>query len=469
MSLDICNISRLFLCNRKDLVALQFLVKKIALKHEILVKTYYFVNLPLNSKELYIIVFGNGRFFYTFRRMSMSLGLSKRAKDVKPSSTLAITAKAKELRAKGIDVIAFTAGEPDFNTPDNINDAAVKAIEAGFTKYTPVPGIMELREGIAKKFKDFNDLVYKPEQIVVSNGGKQTLTNAIAAIIDPGDEVMIPAPYWLSYPEMVKLYGGVPVEVKTKKENGYKVTVDELKAALTPKTKALIINTPSNPTGSIFTEDELRAIADFVVEADIYVISDEMYEYLIYGDRKHVSIASFNEEIYNRTITSSGFSKSYAMTGWRVGYVGAPLEIAKAMSSIQSHQTSNVNSIAQKASLEAINGDQSEIAHMVAEFEERGKYIYSEICKMPYIDCLEPEGAFYVFVDCTEIIGKKYEGEVISGSADIGRILIDKLNVAVIPCDDFGIENHIRLSYAISKEQIKEGLSRINKFLDSLE
>lgn len=398
----------------------------------------------------------------------MALVLSEKAKAVKPSSTLAITAKAKELRAQGIDVIGFVAGEPDFNTPENIRNAAIKAINEGFTKYTPAAGIMELREAIAKKFAEFNKLTYKPEQIIISNGGKHSLTNAIIALTNPGDEFIIPAPFWLSYPEMVKLADGVPVQVNTKKENQYKVTVEELETAYTEKTKAIILNTPCNPTGSVYTRDELVAIANFVVEKDIYIISDEMYEYLIYGDEKHVSIASLNDEIYKRTITCSGLSKSYAMTGWRIGYVGAPIEIAKMISSIQSHQASNPNSIAQKAALEAMTGPQEELANMVAEFAKRSKYLYEAICDMPYIDCIKPEGAFYAFCDCNQLVGKKYGDTVISGAGDVGKILIEDYNVAVIPCDDFGIENHIRLSYAISMEQIKAGVERINKFLNAL-
>ena len=398
----------------------------------------------------------------------MALTLSKKAQAVKPSSTLAITAKAKELRAQGIDVVGFVAGEPDFNTPDNINKAAKAAIDAGFTKYTPVSGIIELKKAIADKFASFNKLKYEPDQIVVSNGGKHSLTNAITAIANLGDEFLIPAPYWLSYPEMVKLADAVPVAVSTKKENGYKVTVEELEAAYTDKTKAVILNTPNNPTGSVYTETELKAIADFVVEKDIFVIADEMYEYLIYGDKTHVSIASFNDEIYKRTITCSGLSKSYAMTGWRIGYAAAPIEVAKLMSSVQSHQASNPNSIAQKAAYEAITGPQDTVKDMVAEFEARSVYLYDAISKMPYVDCIKPDGAFYAFVDCSALVGKKYKDEEIKGAADIGRILIEDYNVAVIPCDDFGIANHIRLSYAISMVQIKEGVKRINKFLAAL-
>ncbi|MDO5126870.1 MAG: pyridoxal phosphate-dependent aminotransferase [Eubacteriales bacterium] len=398
----------------------------------------------------------------------MSLALSEKAQGVKPSSTLAITAKAKDLRAQGIDVVAFVAGEPDFNTPENISMAAIAAIRDGFTKYTPAAGTLELKRAVSEKLAKFNHLDYSPEQIVISNGGKHSLTNAITVITNPGDEFLIPAPYWLSYPEMVKLSGGVPVSVKTKKENGYKVTVDELEAACTERTKALILNTPCNPTGSIYSEDELRAIADFIVRKDIYVIADEMYEYLVYGGNKHVSIASFGEEIYKRTITCSGLSKSYAMTGWRIGYAASPLVIAKLMGSVQSHQASNPNSIAQKAAYEALTGNQDTIMTMVREFEKRSVFLYNEICKLPFVDCIKPEGAFYAFVDCSALIGKKYRGEEITGAGDIGRILIEDYNVAVIPCDDFGIQNHIRLSYAISMEQIEKGVSRIAEFLNAL-
>ena len=309
----------------------------------------------------------------------MALTLSKKAQAVKPSSTLAITAKAKELRAKGIDVVGFGAGEPDFNTPDNVCDVAIEAIKDGFTKYTPASGTNELKEAICKKFKEFNGLIYKPEQIVISNGGKHALSNVFDVILNPGDEVIIPAPYWLSYPEMVKLSDGVPVFIIGEKENGYKVTAAQIESAITDKTKALIINTPSNPTGMIYHEEELRAIADVVVKHDIYVVADEMYEYLIYGDEKHISIASFNDEIYKRTITCSGLSKSYAMTGWRVGYTGSSREIAKLMGSIQSHATSNPNSIAQKAAVEALDGPQETVDIMRDEFDKRRRYMYEHI------------------------------------------------------------------------------------------
>lgn len=399
----------------------------------------------------------------------MALTLSNKAKAVKPSSTLAITAKAKELKAQGIDVVGFGAGEPDFNTPDNINEAAIHAIKDGFTKYTPASGIFELKEAISRKFKEFNHLDYAPEQIVISNGGKHSLVNVFAAILNPGDEVLIPAPYWLSYPEMVKLQDGVPVAVSTQKENGYKVTVEELEAAFTNKTKALVLNSPCNPTGMLYTKEELEAIAAFAVQKDIFVVADEMYEYLTYDEAEHISIASLNDEIYAHTITVSGVSKSYAMTGWRIGYTGSSLEIAKLMGSVQSHSASNPNSIAQKAAVEAINGPQDTVQYMNEQFNQRRKYMVDRIAKMPYVSCVEPKGAFYVFIDVEEAAGKKYKGEVVGSSAKLADIMINDFNVALIPCEDFGIDNHVRLSYAISLENIQKGLDRLEAFLNTLE
>lgn len=398
----------------------------------------------------------------------MSLTLSEKALAVKPSSTLAITAKAKELKAQGIDVVGFGAGEPDFNTPENICEAAIKAINEGFTKYTPASGINELKQAISDKFKKFNGIDYKPSQIVISNGGKHSLTNVFEAILNPGDEVIIPAPYWLSYPEIVKLAGGVPVFVRGEKAQGYKIDSAKLQAVTTEKTKAIVLNTPSNPTGMIYSESELREIADYAVKNDVYVVADEMYEYLVYNGEKHVSIASFNEEIYKRTITVSGLAKSYAMTGWRIGYTGSSEEIAKLMSSIQSHQTSNPNSIAQKAAVEALTGDQSAVNMMLGEFDKRRKYMYDRFAKMPYVSVLEPLGAFYVFVDLSQLLDKTYKGEKIGSAARVASILIDDYNVAVVPCADFGFDDHMRLSYAISIEQIDKGLTRIEKFLNDL-
>ncbi len=398
----------------------------------------------------------------------MSLELSRKAAAVKPSSTLAITAKAKELRAQGKDVVGFGAGEPDFNTPENICNAAIDAIHSGFTKYTPASGTNELKEAVCRKFKEFNGLDYKPEQIVISNGGKHSLTNIFTVLLNPGDEVIIPAPFWLSYPEIIKMADGVPVIVNTAKEQGYKLTAPALRQAVTDKTKALVLNTPNNPTGMLYTREELQAIAEVAVEKDFYVVADEMYENLVYGEQEHVSIASLGKEIYDRTITCSGLAKSYAMTGWRVGYTGSSVEIAKRMGSVQSHQTSNPNSIAQKAAVEALNGPQESVKKMHDEFDKRRRYMYQRICDMPYISTVEPMGAFYEFVDVSQVIGKSYQGRVIRDAAEMAEILINDYNTAVVPCADFGFPDHMRLSYAISVQQIEKGLDRIEAFLKEL-
>lgn len=398
----------------------------------------------------------------------MSLELSKKAQAVKPSSTLAITAKAKELKSQGIDVVGFGAGEPDFDTPDNINNAAIKAIHDGFTKYTDASGTLELKQAVCRKFEAFNKLSYKPGQIVISNGGKHSLTNVFEAILNPGDEVIIPAPYWLSYPEIVKLSDGVPVYIKATKEQNYKVSAQQIAAACTDKTKALILNSPSNPTGMIYTREELQAIADVVVEKDIYVVADEMYENLIYGEVEHISIAALGEEIYKRTITCSGVAKSYSMTGWRIGYTGSSAEIAKLMGSVQSHQTSNPNSIAQKAALEAITGPQDTVVTMAEEFNRRRLYMVDKLAAMPLVDAITPQGAFYVFVDFSKVLEKEYKGSQISTTDKLAEILISDYNIAVVPCGDFGFDDHVRLSYAISQEQIQKGMERLEAFLKSL-
>ena len=324
------------------------------------------------------------------------------------------------------------------------------------------------KRSVSRKFKEFNKLDYAPNQIVISNGGKHSLTNIFTAILNPGDEVIILAPFWLSYPEMVKMADGVPVIVYGSKENGYKVTAEQIKAACTDKTKAVIINSPSNPTGMIYNREELQAIADVVVEQDIYAVADEMYEYLIYGGEEHVSIASLGEEIYKRTITCSGLSKSYSMTGWRLGYTGSSVEIAKLMSSVQSHATSNPNSIAQKAAVEALNGPQDALAEMKEAFNARREYMFKRMSAMPYVEVLEPKGAFYTYVDLGSAIGMTYKDKVITCAADVADILIQEFATAVIPCADFGGPNNIRLSYAISMEEIAKGLDRIESFLKEL-
>ncbi|MCR5769589.1 MAG: pyridoxal phosphate-dependent aminotransferase [Lachnospiraceae bacterium] len=399
----------------------------------------------------------------------MSLGISERAKRVKPSSTLAITDKAKQMKASGIDVVSFGAGEPDFPTPKNICDAAKKAIDEGFTKYTAASGIIELKDAVCMKFKEFNGLEYEPRQIVISNGGKHSLTNIFTAIINPGEEVIIPAPYWLSYPEMVRLAGGVPKFVVCSKENDYKITAKELADACNHNTKAFVLNTPNNPTGMLYTRKELEELAKVIVEKDIYCVSDEMYENLVYTDEKPVSIASLGKEIYDRTITCSGMAKSYSMTGWRIGYTGSAPDIAKAMGSIQSHQTSNPNSIAQRAALEALVGPQDTVAKMRAEFSKRNDYMYSRIKAMPYVDMIKPSGAFYAFVDVSAAFGKKYKGKTIDDVFAFADRLLNDFSCAVVPCSDFGFPTHIRLSYATSMENITKGMDRLEAFLKTLE
>ncbi len=369
--------------------------------------------------------------------------------------------------SKGIDVVGFGAGEPDFNTPENICAAANRAIHEGFTKYTPAEGTLELRKAVCEKFLSFNKISYEPSQIVVSNGGKHSLTNIFEAICNPGDEVIIPAPYWLSYPEIVKLADGVPVFVRGEKSNQYKVTAAQIEAACTEKTKAFILNSPSNPSGMIYTREELEAIAEVAVRKDFYVISDEMYEHLIY-EGEAISIASLNDEIYKRTITCSGVAKSYSMTGWRIGFTGSSKEIAKLMGSVQSHQTSNPNSIAQKAAYEAITGPQESVAIMHAEFKHRRDFMFDRITGIKNISALKPQGAFYMFVDISKLLDKEYKGEKIEEVGKLAKILIEDYNVAVIPCADFGFADHIRLSYAISMEQIKKGLERIETLIENL-
>ena len=395
--------------------------------------------------------------------------LSKRAMRIKPSSTLAISAKAAELKAEGKDMVTFGVGEPDFDTPAHICEAAKKAIDAGKTRYTPAAGTPALRQAVCDKLKKDNDLDYVPAQVIISNGAKHSLMNVFMAILNEGDEVIIPAPFWLSYSEMVKIAGGTPVVVHTKKENNFMLTRAELDQAYTEKTKALILTSPSNPTGMISSREDLQMIADFAVSHDILVISDEIYEKLIYDEgKKHISIASLGKEIYDRTIVINGVSKSYAMTGWRIGFTAAPMEIAKLIASLQSHMASNPNSIAQEATLAALQGDQSCVAQMCEEFRKRRDYIYEREEAIPLISALKPEGAFYLFVDISGTYGKKFAGKEIHSSADFATILLEEKYVAVVPCADFGMPDYIRLSYATSMEQIQKGMDRIEELVKGL-
>lgn len=401
--------------------------------------------------------------------VDMGLELSQRVAAIAPSVTLAIDAKAKKLRAEGKNVIGFGAGEPDFPTPEYICAAAKDAIDQGMTRYTPVPGTLALREEICKKLLRDNALSYKPENIVVSNGAKQSLFNALSAILNPGDEVLIPSPCWVSYPEMVRMAWGEPVYVKTREEEEFLPTAAALEAAITPKTKALILNSPNNPNGCVYPEKLLRDIADLAVKHGFYVISDEIYEKLIYDGQKHVSIASLGEAIREQTIVVNGVSKSYAMTGWRIGYAAAPAKIAKAMSSFQSHSTSNANSIAQHAAAVAMTNGEAIIADMVKEFAARRDLLVRLIAETPLLKANTPEGAFYVMLNISGVLGKRYQGAEITGSDSFAEMLINAKQVAVVPGKAFGADDHVRMSYAISRENIAEGMRRIAEFVSELE
>lgn len=391
--------------------------------------------------------------------------LSRKCQQITSSVTLAITAKAKKLKDEGVDVVSFGAGEPDFNTPANIQEAAINAIREGLTRYTPASGIIELKEAICRKFKKDNSLEYRPSQIVISNGAKHSLYNALLAICNPGDEVIVPVPYWVSYPELVKLADAVPVMVETKEDNNFKYSIEDLVNAITSNTKAIILNSPNNPTGVAYTKEELRMIADLAVEKNIIVISDEIYEKLVYGDTVHISIASLNDEIKKRTIVVNGVSKAYAMTGWRIGYTASDENIAKIMSNIQSHATSNPNSIAQYASVEAFNGPQDDIEKMRLEFEKRRNYMVEKINSIPNISCKNPDGAFYVMINISKLKGKIIKGYRINTSIDLCNALLEAEKVAAIPGEAFGADDFIRLSYATSMSNITEGLNRIENFL----
>ena len=394
--------------------------------------------------------------------------LSRKAQAIEPSLTLAITAKAKEMKEKGIDVISFSAGEPDFNTPKNIINAAIKAMEDGNTKYTSVNGILQLREAICKKFKGDNGLEYNPSQIVVSTGAKQSLANTFLAILNPGDEVIVSTPYWVSYPELIKLADGKPVFVEGDEKSNYKFNKENLEKAVTAKTKAIVLNTPNNPTGTIYNKEELEVIADFAKKYDIIIISDEMYEKLIYDNENHISIASLSKDAYERTIVINGLSKSYAMTGWRIGYCAASEKIAKLMISIQSHVTSNVCSITQYAALEALNGPQDEITKMINEFEKRRNYMINRIESIDNLSIVKPKGAFYIMINIENCLGKEINGKILNDSMEFCASLLENEKLAVIPGKAFGLNNYIRVSYATSMEAIKEGLNRIESFIKKL-
>ncbi len=394
---------------------------------------------------------------------------SKRVSQITPSVTLAITAKAGQLKAEGRDVISFGAGEPDFNTPDNIIQAAIRAMHEGKTKYTPTAGINELKEAIVKKFKDDNGLEYTAAQILVSTGAKQSLANAMLALVNDGDEVLMAAPYWVSYPELVKLSGGSPVMIMGSPDNQYKLTPDLIEAHVTGRSKVLILNSPNNPSGTIYSQEELAALAETAKKHDLIILSDEMYEKLIYDEQTHTSIASVSQDAYERTIVVNGVSKAYAMTGWRIGYLAGPVDLVKKMASIQSHMTSNPCSIAQYASLEAIAGDQSFVGTMKVEFEARRNLLVGLIEEIPQVSCIKPEGAFYVMMDIHELFGRSLNGKVIDNALDFSDALLSEKLVAVVPGEGFGIEGFVRLSYATSRENIRKGMERIREFIESMD
>ncbi len=387
------------------------------------------------------------------------MDLASRATILTPSLTLSIDSKAKAMKAEGIDVCSFGAGEPDFDTPEHIKAAAMASLDGGFTKYTPSSGIPDLRQAIAEKFLAENQIEYKPSQVIVSNGAKHSCFNAILATVEPGDEVIIPAPYWLSYPEMVRLVGGEPVFVQTTEENGWKMTPEQFESAMTPRTKMVIINTPGNPTGAVYTREELAALAAVAEEEEILILSDEIYEKLTYDGVEHVSIASLSPEIYNLTITVNGFSKAYAMTGWRLGYLGAPESIARAIDSIQSHSTSNPCSFAQKGGIAALKGDQQPVSDMRDEFAMRRNYMFQRLSAIPNISVVKPQGAFYMLVNISRLS---------LTSQNFSDRLLSKANVAVVPGIAFGDDRTIRFSYAASMDIIKNGLDRFEEFCRTL-
>lgn len=391
--------------------------------------------------------------------------LSYVAQAVQASTTLAIDAMFKQMKADGIDVIGFGAGEPDFNTPDNIKCAAVKAIEENKTRYTPAAGIMELRKAVCDRLRADCGLEYEPTQIVVASGAKHSVFVALQALVNPGDEVILPAPFWVSYYELIKMAGGVPVIVTATEEEGFKMTAEKFAAAVTPKTKAVILNNPSNPTGMMHTKAELEALAEVCVKNEIYVIADEIYYGLVYDGREFTSFASLSDEIKELTILVNGVSKSYAMTGWRIGYTASNAKIAKVMSNFLSHSTSAPSSVSQWAAVEALNGPQEGIRAMRDEFEKRRNYIVERMNSIEGVSCLNPEGAFYVMMNIEKLIGRKFGEIEVTDSDSFAKAFLEQGLVAVVPCSGFGSPNFVRWSYATSMENIKAGLDRLEKFL----
>jgi len=391
--------------------------------------------------------------------------LSERVLSMVPSVTVELTAKVIELKKRGVDVIGLNVGEPDFNTPDNICHAAIDAIRNGFSKYTPVSGIAELRNEICQKFKKDNQLDYKPEEVVVSTGAKQAIANAILALCNPGDEVILPIPCWMTYPELIKLAGSKPVYVETDEQEGFQLNLENIKNVITKKTKAIILNTPNNPTGAVFSRQVLEGLAQLAIAHNIYVIADEVYEKLIFDGAEHVSIAALSPEIKELTITVNGFSKAYAMTGWRLGYAAGPEKIIKGMSSLQGHLTHCPNSITQKAAVEALAGPQDAIEMMREKFDERRKYLVARLKNMPGITCTNALGAFYLMPNVSSYYGKTFKGAVIKDSVDFSKFLLEEAHIAVVPGLAFEAPDLIRISYSASMENLQTAMDRMEKVL----
>ena len=398
----------------------------------------------------------------------MALTVSHRCQNIAPSLTLQIDARAKEMRTAGLDVIGFGAGEPDFPTPKHICDAAKEALDLGMTRYTPAAGTKELRKAICEKLKRDNDMTYTYGDILVSSGAKHSLYTIFQAIIDPGDEVLIPTPCWVSYPEMVRMAGGVPIFIPADESTNFIPTNRDIAARVTRRTKAIIITSPSNPNGSVWEREQLQFVADLAVSHPFYVVSDEIYEKLIYDGRKHLSIAQLGEDIKAQTFMVNGMSKAYAMTGWRIGYVAGPRHEITAMSNFQSQATSNANTIAQYASLKALQGDQSCVDEMVAEFQKRRDVMVERINRIPHLSCRKPQGAFYIMMNIKDVLGMHYNGRPLETSMDFAELLLAEKQVAVVPGIAFEAEGFCRLSYAISLEQINKGLDRIEEFVRNL-
>ena len=399
----------------------------------------------------------------------MQLNISHRAANIAPSPTLAIDARAKEMRAAGLDVVGFGAGEPDFPTPAHICDAAKEALDMGMTRYTPAAGTKELRKAICEKLRRDNDMTYIYGDILVSNGAKHSLYTIFQAILDPGDEVLIPTPCWVSYPEMVRMAGGVPVFIPSDDSTDFIPTNKDIASRVTRRTKAIIITSPSNPNGSVWSREQLQFVADLAVSHPFYVVSDEIYEKLLYDGRKHLSIAQLGEQIKSQTFLVNGMSKAYAMTGWRIGYVAGPHHEISAMANFQSQATSNPNSIAQYAAMKALQGDQSCVDEMVAEFQKRRDVMVERINSIPGLSCRKPAGAFYIMMNIKQLMGRSYNGRKLESSLDFAELLLAEKQVALVPGVAFEAEGYCRLSYAVSLENINKGLDRIEEFVHSLD